>query len=320
MVKKSIALMLSVLMLVTIAVFASPAQAAAPQINWPANIEIIVPFAPGGDTDFNARLIAEELGNHLPPNFVVVNVTGAGGSIGARQAMESAADGSRAFVSHSAFVVNQVIGTVDFGFEAFEMAGIIGMSPGMLLLVRPELGINTLAELFEYSKANPGKLLYGVETNAVNFAVANLLVEYGLDVTLVDAGPSSERVTMLLGGHVDMVPIVYGLVQDYIAEGLFVPIGIDGPSDLEVSTGLVQSFRNQGFDITIPFLYFMAFPAGTDPNLVAAVTEVIERIVLTNDEYRAAIARFFQTPTFYGPEESLAMFAEVYEILSKVEF
>jgi len=316
MIRKSFALTLSVLLLMIVVV--SPIQAA--EINWPANIEILVPFAPGGDTDFNARLIAQELGNYLPPNFVVVNVTGAGGSIGARQVVESASDGSRALVFHSAFIVNQVIGTVDFGFEAFEMVGIIAAHPGMALLVRPELGVNTLAELFEYSKANPGSLLYGVETNAVNFAVANLLVEYGLDVTLVDAGPSSERITMLLGGHVDIVAVVYGLVQDYIAEGVFVPIGVDGRADLDTPTGLIPSFRSQGFNIAVPFYYFMGFPAGTDPNLVAAVAEVIERVVNTSDEYREAITRFHQTPTFFGPEESLEIFAEVYDIISQVEF
>ena len=320
MVKKSIALTLSVLMFVTIVAFASPAQAAASDINWPANVEIIVPAGPGGDTDFNARLMAAEFTKYLPPNFVVANVTGTGGAVGLRQVADSAPDGSRAVAFHSAFVVNQVTGIVDFGFEAYELAGIIAAHPGMVLLVRSELGINTLGELFEYTRANPGKLLYGVETGAVSFAVGTLLTQYGLDVTLVDAGPTAQRITMLLGGHVDIIASVYGLVEDYISEGTFVPLGIDGRSDLDAPTGLIQSFLSQGFNIAVPFYYFMGFPAGTDPNLVAAVTEVIERTVRTNDEYRQAITRFHQTPTFYGPEESLAIYAEVHRILSQIEF
>jgi len=316
MAKKLIALTLSALLL-AIAVLCVPASA---EINWPANVEIIVPAGPGGDTDFNARLMAAEFTRYLPPNFVVANVTGTGGAIGLRQAAESTPDGSRAVVFHSAFVVNQVVGTVDFGFEAYELAGIIAAHPGMVLLVRADSGINTLSELFEYARENPGRLLYGVETGAVSFAVGTLLTQYGLDVTLVDAGPTAERITMLLGGHVDIIASVYGLVEDYIAEGTFIPLGIDGRSDLDAPTGLIQSFRSQGFNIAVPFYYFMGFPAGTDPNLVAAVTEVIERTILTNEEYREAITRFHQTPTFFGPQETLEIFAEVYSVISSVEF
>jgi len=301
---------------------AAPTAPADPQaeINWPPHVELIVPAGPGGDTDFNARLMAEELTRYLPPNFVVTNVTGAGGAVGLRQVAESATDGSSAVVFHTAFVVGQHVGTIDFGFEAYEMAGIIAAHPGMVLLVRSELGINTMEELFSYSQANPGQLLLGVETGTVSFAVGTLLQQYGLDVTIVDAGPAAERVTMLLGGHVDIVGVVYGLVEDYIVSGMFVPLGVDGREDLYTPTGLIQSFRSQGFDVAVPFYYFMGFPAGTDPNLVAAVTEVIERTVHTNEEYQEAITMFVQTPTFFPPDEALAIYDEVYDILSRIEF
>jgi len=143
MLKKLTALTLSTLLLISFAACTPAAPASAPA---PA------PAAPGGDSDFNARLMAAEFSNYLPPNFVVANVTGTGGAIGLRQVADATPDGSSAVMFHSAFVVNQLVGTVDFGFEAYEMAGIIAAHPGMVLLMRADSGISTLGELFEYAK------------------------------------------------------------------------------------------------------------------------------------------------------------------------
>ena len=52
--------------------------------SWPKNVEIIVPASAGGDTDFNARLLAQKLSEKLPANFVVSNVNGNGGATGTR--------------------------------------------------------------------------------------------------------------------------------------------------------------------------------------------------------------------------------------------
>ena len=321
MFKRKSLIALAAVAVMTIAACGSFAANPSAEINWPANVTIVVSAGPGGDTDFNARLLAAELSKYLPPNFVVSNVVGSGGVTGLRQVATGPMDGSTAAMFHSAFVVNQLTGIADFGFEAYEFGAIVAAHPGMVLLVRPELGVNTLEELFEYTKANPGKLLYGVETGAVSFAVGVLLTQNGLDVTLVDAGPTAERITMLLGGHVDIIASAFGLVADYIKEGMFIPLGIDGVADLHApGFDVIECFVTQGFDIKVPFYYFMAFPAGTDPNLVAAVNEVIERTVRTNTEYREAITTFYQSPFFAPGAEGLAIFEEVYQILSQVDF
>ena len=299
----------------------TPGEPAPAEINWPANVELVVPAGPGGDSDFNARLHAAELSRYLPPNFIVSNVTGAGGVIGLRQVKDSAPDGSTAVFFHSAFVVNQVTGLADFGFEAFEFAAVAAAHPGQVLLVRADLGINTLQELFEYSQANPGELRLGVETGTISFATGVLLMQAGLDVTMGDSGPAAERIAALLGGHVDIVATAFGLAADHVANGTFVALGIDGREDLIVE-GFepILSFRSQGIDVAIPFYYFLAFPAGTDLNMIDAINEVIYRTVTTNADYQEALHTFFQTPTVYLGVDGLAIFTEVYRILSQIDF
>ena len=74
----------------------SAAGDAAAEVKWPKNVEIIVPASAGGDTDFNARLLAQKLSEKLPANFVVSNVNGNGGATGTRQVKDAEPDGSSA--------------------------------------------------------------------------------------------------------------------------------------------------------------------------------------------------------------------------------
>lgn len=64
------------------------------KVKWPKNVEIIVPYGAGGDTDFNARLLAQKLSKKLGSNFVVSNVTGNGGATGSRKVKDGKKDGS----------------------------------------------------------------------------------------------------------------------------------------------------------------------------------------------------------------------------------
>src|SRR5574344_3028872 len=70
------------------------AKAATGAVKWPKNVQIIVPYGAGGDTDFNARLFAQKLSKKLGSNFVISNVNGNGGSTGSRQEKKRKKDGS----------------------------------------------------------------------------------------------------------------------------------------------------------------------------------------------------------------------------------
>ena len=293
------------------------------EINWPASVEFVVPAGPGGDTDFNARILAAELSDRLPPNFIVSNVTGGGGGIGLREVATSPADGSRAVVFHSAFMVGQHVGTVDFGFEAYDMVGIIAASPGFVLVAREELGITTMEELRAATEANPGQLRLGIESGAFSFALAALLVEAGFDMNVVDAGPGAERIAAMLGGHVDLIVLAFGPLADHIYEGTFVALGIDGATDLEVEGfDIIPSFHGAGIlDRIMPFYYFMAFPAGTDPNMIAAIQAELTDFIFNDADYAAAIASSYrQIPTFIPGDEALAAFDLLDQVLSTIDF
>ena len=288
-------------------------------VKWPRNVEIIVPAGAGGDTDFNARLFADLLSKKMKPNFVVSNVKGNGGATGTRQVKNGENDGSTVLFYHSAFVVNQLSGTTDYGLDSYEFVAIAAKNRGNAVTVSSKLGVNSLEELLAYTKAHPGELKMAAQTGATSYAVSMLLKQAGFAINIVDAGSSADRLAALLGGHVDVILAAYGTIKDYISEGELVALAMDGGDDLD-EVG-VKSITNDGYDIKLPFYYFFAFPKGTDQALVSEFRAAVKDIIENDSEYAKKIfSSYYQIPTFYGGETGIAKFDEVYKILEDVNF
>lgn len=297
--------------------------AAASTAEWPKNVEIIVPASAGGDTDFNARLLAQKLSDKLPANFVVSNVNGNGGATGTRQVKDAANDGSSILFYHTAFLVNKACGATDYGFDAYQFAAIAGQSTGNVVTVNASLGINTLEDLRKYTQEHPGELKMAAQTGATSYAVALQMKNAGFDISIVDAGSAADRLAAVLGGHVDIILAAYGSIKDYVKEGTLVPLAMDGDNDLTVTDENIdiKAMKNLGYDIELPFYYFFAFPAGTDNALVDEFDAALEDIIENDTEYQQKIYdSYYQQPTFLPGEEGLAKYDEIDKLLQTVDF
>ena len=298
-------------------------SAASSTVEWPKNVEIVVPASAGGDTDFNARLLAQKLSEKLPANFVVSNVNGNGGATGTRQVKDAANDGSSVLFYHTAFLVNKACGATDYGFDAYQFAAIAGQNVGNVVTVNASLGINSLEELYNYSKEHPGELKMAAQTGATSYAVALQMKNAGFDINIVDAGSAADRLAAVLGGHVDVILAAYGSIKDYVAEGTLVPLAMDGNSDLTVPDENIdiKAMKNQGYDIELPFYYFFAFPQGTDTALVDEFNAALGDIIENDSEYQEKIyASYYQQPTFMPGDEGLATYNDIDELLQKIDF
>ncbi|MDO5350029.1 MAG: tripartite tricarboxylate transporter substrate binding protein [Lachnospiraceae bacterium] len=300
---------------------AQAGDSAAADVKWPKNVEIIVPASAGGDTDFNARLFAQLLSEKLPANFVVSNVNGNGGATGTRQVKDAEADGSSVLFYHSAFIVNELCGATDYGFDSYNFACIAGQSAGNVVTVNSSLGISSLQELYDYTQAHPGELKMAAQTGATSYAVAMQMKQAGFDVNIVDAGSASDRLAALLGGHVDIILAAYGSIKDYVSEGDLVPLAMDGKEDLTAEGVDLKAMQNLDYDICLPFYYFFAFPAGTDDALVDQFNAAVKDIVENNTEYQDQIfSTYYQKPTYFERQEGLDQYQEVYDLLENVDF
>ena len=123
------------------------------ELDWPKRtITIVVPFGTGGDSDFNARVMAKYLSKELGVNVVVENISGSGGSIGSSAVKDAEPDGYTVLQNHNALMISRANGISDFGLEAFELVGITAANPGDVFAVASSTGIETLDDLVEACK------------------------------------------------------------------------------------------------------------------------------------------------------------------------
>jgi tripartite-type tricarboxylate transporter receptor subunit TctC len=321
---KKFALSLVAALLVCAHVFASGSSdtaSAGGAAAWPKKtVQIIVPFGAGGDTDFNARILAEKLSKNTGETFVVVNMAGNGGATASRYVKDAANDGNTILFYQSAFVINQLSGMTDYGLEAFEFVGVTGRSAGQIITVNSKYGMKNLADLIAYTKSHPGELKMAANTGATTHATALLLRNVGAQFNIVDSGSSTERIASLLGGHVDIIVNPYNTIKDYLATGELTGLALDIDEQPNTIPD-IKIGKLQGYDIGLPYYYFMAFPKGTDAAIVSKLSSLLENIIKTDSDYAQKILKGnLQEPAFYGSKEGSEMMKAAYEKLSKLNF
>jgi tripartite-type tricarboxylate transporter receptor subunit TctC len=170
-------------------------------------IRLVCPFAPGGGSDFIARVAAKVLDQRLGQSVIVDNRPGAGGTLGTDYALKTPADGYTLLLIAGSYTVNPALYKLRFDPLA-DMTPIIELSKGAYVLcVRPGLNVKTLQDLLAYARQNPGKLNFA---SAGNGSHLHIVTEYLFGMAKVKAthvpyrgtGPA---VIDLLAGNVDML-------------------------------------------------------------------------------------------------------------------
>lgn len=125
-------------------------------------IRFIVPFAPGGGTDGQARVLAEAAGKRLGQTLVVENVTGAGGTIGFNQVARADADGYTILSATPGFVINPFI-QKDIAYDPErDFAPVIEISTSPVVLVVAEGSpYHSVKEIIDAAREHPGQIRYG---------------------------------------------------------------------------------------------------------------------------------------------------------------
>ena len=124
------------------------------------SIRIIIPFAPGGGTDFIARVAAQKLTEALGQQVIVDNRPGAGGTLGTELGVKAPPDGYTLTMVSSSYSVNPSLYKLSFD-PVNDITAVIQLSQGpMLLVVHPSLPVKNVKELIALGKSRPGSLVY----------------------------------------------------------------------------------------------------------------------------------------------------------------
>jgi len=145
-------------------------------------VRIIAPFAPGGGTDFIARLIAQKLTERLGQQVIVENKPGAGGNLGAEFAVKSPPDGYTLLLIAGSYTVNPSIYKLSFD-PVNDITPLVQLSQGpFLVAVHPSVPAKTLKELIDYARKEPDKLSYA---SAGSGSITHLASELFLDMAKI---------------------------------------------------------------------------------------------------------------------------------------
>ncbi|ANU42408.1 tripartite tricarboxylate transporter substrate binding protein [Flavonifractor plautii] len=279
---------------------------------WPSGpVSIVVPASAGGGTDLLARVLAEKLTAKLGQSFVVVNVTGAGGSSGINQVHEAAPDGNTILFFHNALLINNVTGVSDYSYEGFAVGPHVVTDNATGFYVSADAPYSTYPELIDYCKEHPGEVTMGVEVGGFTYMmVKSFEAATGVQFNLVDVGSNSDKCTALLGGHIDIMPNQYSTAKGYIESGDFVALGFPAEERSAVYPD-VPTAKEQGVDWLYNGYEFGFFlpkdtPKGIQDTFDTAVAELME-----DEEVQQAILDLGNEPTYLSPADYESQLADI---------
>lgn len=250
-------------------------------------ITLIVPTAPGGTTDFTARLVTEPLSRALGQPVIVDNKPGASGNIGNQIVARAKPDGYTLLVSYSGYHVGNPHLFKQAGWDPikdFAPVAMMTRAPQVIAL-SPKVPANNLKELIAYAKANPGKLNYASSGNGSIQHIAGELFKQltGTFITHIPYRGSGPAVQDLMAGQVDIFITTPAGVVSQIQGGKLKGVGVTSKQRLSSMPNMMTAAEQglNGYELDSWFALYA--PAGTSPEVVALLNSEIGKILTSPD-------------------------------------
>ena len=269
------------------------AATASAQTRYPDRpVTLVVPTAPGGTTDFTARLIADALSKALGQPVVVDNKPGGSGNIGNQFVARAKPDGHTLLLSYSGYQVGNPHLYPKSGWHPikdFAPVAMLTRAP-QVVATRGDLPATTLAELIAFAKKNPGKLNYASSGNGSIQHIAGELFKQqtGTFITHIPYRGSGPAVQDLLGGQVDLHITTPASVVSHIKAGKLKALAVSSQNRLsalpQVPTAVEAGLK--GFALDSWFALYA--PAGTPPEIVQQLNTEVGRILAMPEIRRKA--------------------------------
>jgi len=284
-------------------------------------VRMIVPFPAGGPADIFGRGLAQAMGAELGQPVVIENIGGVGGVLGVDRALKSAPDGyTLAFNSGSTLS----IAPYSFAKMPYDVKKDVALITLVVrvpevLAVHPSLPVNSLAELVEHARKNPGKVNFGsAGGGSITHLAGELLkAEAKIDLVHVPYKGAAPAVNDLLGGQVQMgifdVPILLGHVRSGKLKALSVTSATRAPTLPDVPTTAEGRYPN----VTSDNWYGLVAPAAT-PAEVQKKVHAAAVAALQSSSLREQYAKIGGIASPGTPQEYAAFLAAEQAKWSKV--
>jgi len=274
-------------------------------------VRIVVPFAPGGPNDLAGRLIAQKLSDQLGRQFLVDNVGGAGGNIGAGQAAKALPDGYTILLASPSYAINPLLyGEVPYSprdsFDAVTMA----VTAPTLLTVHPSVPARTVKDLVAHIKATPGKLSYASPGVGTPPHLLGELFRLSLDLDLVHVPFNSggQAIASTVGGH---TPISFGALPPAVSlvkDGKLRALALTSATSTNALPG-TPTIAQAGYpEIAADIWSALLVPKGTPKDIIRLLQQETTK-ALANSDVQNRLNGLGYQPVGNTPEECTAQIA-----------
>lgn len=296
------------------AAFAALAAPAAAQADYPVDtVTMVVPYAAGGAGDIVGRIVADELARRLGVNFVVENVAGAGGTIGADRVARSPADGSTLLLAGNA-IITTAPHISEVGFDPLaDFTMIANVSEAVRMLVASKtLPVANFEEFLAYAKAHPDELNYGSTGvgSTGHLTTIDVTGSLGIEAVHIPFSGSSQAIQALLAGDVQFIIDATAIPQ--VRQDAVTPLAVPAderlaefpevPTLLELGYG---SVRGAGLQMVLG-------PANMPPEVVTALEAALQEASESPD-FLATLTRAGVAPRFMAGADLDAHLRSEYE-------
>lgn len=188
---------------------------------WPKQpIRLLIGYAAGGGNDVFGRLVAQRLSEKLGQPVVAENRPGAGSIIAFEQVARAAPDGYTLLVApFGATIVNPAVyAKLPYDPASLQPLSIVASFP-FVLVVRSDLGVNTIDELVAHAKAHPDKANYGTPSVTFQLLVEQFKARTGAPFEHIPFKSTAEVLTAVLNGQLMMSFVDPGPLMGHLKGG-----------------------------------------------------------------------------------------------------
>ncbi len=248
-------------------------------------VRIIFPFPPGGISDLVSRLVGQTLSEYWGQPVVQEPRTGGAGIPATELGAKAAPDGYSVLFVANSFAGNPAL-RKDLPYDTindFAPVALLGSTP-LVLTVNSAVPVNTVAELIELAKRQPGKLSYGAAVgSSPHLAMAWFAAQAGIEVVHVPYRGQAQVQTDLLAGHIQMVfgnlPDVLPAAKSGAVRILGIATAARSPLAPDISTLTEAGYGGQEWDSW----YGLVAPAKTPKPIIDKVHAGVGRALAKPD-------------------------------------
>jgi tripartite-type tricarboxylate transporter receptor subunit TctC len=297
------------------------ATAAMAQSGYPNRpIRFIVPFAPGGGTDFMARIVSQKLGERLGQQIVVENRAGAGGALGSNLVAKAAPDGYTLLLGQvSPLAISPNLEKVPYDpVRDFSAASLLASSYHVLV-VHPSLPVRSVKELIALAKARPGEINFASSGSGTNlFLVAELFkATTGTNIVHIPYKGTAPAVTAILSGESQMMFGGITGVMQYVATSRLTALAVTSPSRSPLLPGVPTLIESGLRGVDAASWYALLAPAATPREILARLSAEVGQLA-ANPDYRQQLEKQAFEPLATSPEQFPAFMKTELEKWAKV--